>query len=64
MDKRFNGVSTKYLNNYLIWHNFVNYAKENYAEKTKIFTDFVFTTNKKSLSKKISLRPSIPVISA
>ena len=24
----FKGVSTKYLNNYLIWHNFVNYAKE------------------------------------
>jgi len=24
----FKGVSTKYLNNYLILHNFVNYAKE------------------------------------
>ena len=60
--KRFNGVATKYLNNYLIWHNFVNYAKENYAEKTKIFTDFVFTTNKKSLSKNIPLRPVIPLV--
>ena len=62
--RRFHGVATKYLNNYLIWHNFVNYAKESYAEKTSIFADFCFTTNKKSLSKKISLRPSIPVISA
>ena len=59
---RFHGVSTKYLNNYLIWHNFVNYAKESYSEKTTIFADFCFTTNKKSLSKKIPLRPSIPVI--
>ena len=25
---RFHGVATKYLNNYLIWHNFLNYAKE------------------------------------
>jgi hypothetical protein len=62
--RRFHSVATKYLNNYLIWHNFVNYAKESYAEKTSIFADFCFTTNKKSLSKKIPLRPSIPVISA
>ena len=62
--RRFHGVATKYLNNYLIWHNFVNYAKESYAEKTSIFAEFCFTTNKKSLSKKIPLRPSIPVISA
>jgi hypothetical protein len=39
-------------------------AKESYAEKTSIFADFCFTTNKKSLSKEIPLRPSIPVISA
>lgn len=44
---RFHGVATKYLNNYLIWHNFLNYAKESYAEKTTILADFVFTTNKK-----------------
>ena len=34
---RFHGVATKYLNNYLVWHNFLNYAKESYAEKTTIF---------------------------
>ena len=39
---RFHGVATKYLNNYLIWHNFLNYAKESYAEKTTILADFVF----------------------
>ena len=59
---RFHGVATKYLNNYLIWHNFLNYAKESYAEKTTILADFVFTTNKKSLSKKIPLRPAVPLI--
>ncbi len=61
--KRFHGVSTKYLNNYLVWHNFLNYAKESYAEKTTILADFVFTTNKISLSKKIPIRPAIPLVS-
>ncbi len=59
---RFHGVATKYLNNYLVWHNFLNYAKESYAEKTTIFADFVFTTNKVDLSKSIPLRPALPLI--
>lgn len=33
----FNGVATKYLNNYLVWNNLVNYAKESYDEKRNIF---------------------------
>ena len=59
---RFHGVSTKYLNNYLVWHNFLNYAKESYAEKTTIFADFVFTTEKVDLSKSIPLRPALPLV--
>ena len=35
--RRFNGVSTKYLNNYLMWHNFVNFAKETHQEKAEFF---------------------------
>ena len=58
---RFHGVATKYLNNYLVWNNFVNYAKENYKEKEQILTDFVFTTEKKVLCKNISDRESIPI---
>ena len=30
----------KYLNNYLVWNNFLNYAKESYPEKTTVFADF------------------------
>lgn len=59
---RFHGVATKYLNNYLVWHNFLNYAKESYAEKTTIFADFVFTTEKVDLSKSIPLRPALPLV--
>ena len=59
---RFHGVATKYLNKYLVWHNFLNYAKESYAEKTTIFADFVFTTEKVDLSKSIPLRPALPLV--
>jgi len=34
--KGIHGVSTKYLNDYLVWYNFVNYAKETKAEKLDI----------------------------
>lgn len=37
------------LNNYLVWNNFVNYARESYKEKEQILTDSVFTTEKKVL---------------
>ena len=58
----FNGVSTKYLNNYLIWHNFVNYAKETDVEKYNIFLKFALTTKKRETCEQISLRASIPTL--
>ena len=60
--RKFNGVSTKYLNNYLIWNNILNYSKETWTEKTNIFTDFVFTTSKKVLCKNIRKRSAIPLL--
>lgn len=60
--RKFKGVSTKYLNNYLIWNNFINYAKESYNEKRVIFSDFVFTTNKKVISRQISNRSALPLL--
>ena len=59
--RRFNGVSTKYLNNYLVWHNFVNCAKEGYTEKKNILESFVFTVSKTVLCKNVPLRNPIPV---
>ena len=60
--RKFNGVSTKYLNNYLIWNNILNYSKETWTEKKNIFTDFVFTTEKKVLCKNIRKRSAIPLL--
>ena len=58
----FNGVSTKYLNNYLIWHNFMNYAKETDVEKYNILMKFALTTTKRETCEQISLRMPIPVL--
>lgn len=59
---RFKDVSTKYLNNYLIWNNILNYSKETWTEKKNIFETFVFTTDKKILSKNVPARPALPIL--
>lgn len=60
--KSFNGVSTKYLNNYLIWHNFVNYAKESDVEKRAILLSYVLTTLKTDRNGSLSDRPALPLV--
>ncbi len=60
--KSFNGVSTKYLNNYLIWHNFVNYAKESNVEKRAILLSYVLTTLKTDRNSSLSDRPALPLV--
>ena len=57
----FKGVSTKYLNNYLIWNNIKNYALGSEEEKEQIFADFVFTNKFCENSHDVSKRKAIPV---
>lgn len=57
----FNGVATKYLNNYLAWNNLVNYAKTGQTEKRNRFLAFVLTTLKTVRCRDIPNRPVIPV---
>lgn len=59
--RNFNGVSTKYLNNYLSWNNFVNYAKETDVEKQNILLRFALTTVKKITCRQVSNRQVIPI---
>lgn len=56
---RFKGVATKYLNNYLVYHNFVNFAKE--IEKESILFSFVRKTLCESKTFEIAKRQAIPV---
>lgn len=59
---QFKGVSTKYLNNYLVWNNLINYAKETDAEKKNIFVTFVLTISKIIRNKDIPNRESVPFV--
>ena len=58
--ENYNGVATKYLNNYLVLNNIVNYSKETFLEKQNIFIGFVFCTNKTVRSRDVSKRPILP----
>ncbi|MBR1440899.1 MAG: IS1595 family transposase [Lachnospiraceae bacterium] len=56
----FNGVSTKHLNNYLTWHNFVNYAKGSAIDKKAILLRFSLTQNMVLHVKDIAKKPALP----
>lgn len=58
---RFKGVSSKYINNYLIWHNLVDYAKQEWAEKKMIFLGFVLTTILSEKYNSIPKRCALPI---
>lgn len=58
----FRGVSSKHLNNYLIWHNFVNYAPESEVDKRTILLKFVLTQNIVIHSVDVSRKPVLPFV--
>jgi len=60
----FKGVATKYLNNYVVYHNFVNFAKGEFDEKLNILKEFVYTTDAHIMSKEVRIRERIPVLRA
>ena len=60
--ERFRGVSTKHLNNYLVWHNYVNYSKSEYDEKKKELLRYVLGVRKKCLWSAISAGNPLPVL--
>ena len=59
---RFNGVSTKHLNGYLVYNNFANYAKETYTEKIRILTTHICVARCFTKRTTVSDRPAIPVL--
>lgn len=57
----FKGVATKYLNNYIVYNNFVNFSKNTFINKLNKLEDFVFTTKYLTRSAEIKFRSAIPV---
>lgn len=43
INRIFNGVATKYIDNYLVYHNFVNFSKGNRKHKIQSLLDFMLT---------------------
>lgn len=60
----FKGVSTKYLNNYLVYHNFVNFAKESRKDKKQILFNHILNTDCISKSISVANRPAVPLLVA
>ena len=60
VDHYFKGVATKYLNNYIVYNNFVNFAKDTYSNKLSILQDFVFSTTCMTRGYAIKNRPALP----
>lgn len=59
----FHGVSTKYMNNYLVWNNLTVYAKEPKSVIENTFFEFTTTTYCTTRGRTMSKRPAIPVLS-
>ena len=59
---RFNGVSTKYLNNDIVWNNFVNWSRETYREKKRILMAYTFTRYMTVRTRDLSKRDSLPFV--
>lgn len=58
---RFKGVATKYLNNYLVYHNFVNFAKDTPANEKAVLLNFIRNTLCTVKSADVPKRPAVPV---
>lgn len=58
---KFKGVATKYLNNYVVYHNFVNIAKESFQDKLNILKEFVSSTLCISKGYLIKFRDAVPI---
>lgn len=59
---RFRGVATKYLNNYLVYHNLVNFSRGSEEHKETVMLDFTLSTDCVSKSHNVSKRRAIPIL--
>ncbi|MBR2961208.1 MAG: IS1595 family transposase [Burkholderiaceae bacterium] len=57
----FNGVATKYLNNYLVYFNLLHFAKGELEEKEEVMANFVLNTKCQELFNEVQKQPAIPL---
>ncbi|HZK71251.1 MAG TPA: hypothetical protein VFD03_07000 [Clostridia bacterium] len=57
----FKGVSTKYLNNYLLWNNWINVSEGSMQDKTNMLLRTAMSTIAAVKCGKLSSRPAVPL---
>lgn len=60
--QRFKGVSTKYLNNYIVWNNIVEHMPGNLAEKARLIMGKIVGVLLAETALAVPLRPALPVL--
>lgn len=50
------------INNYLVYHNFVNFTKESGKDKEKILFKYIFETNRLIKSKNMVDKSAVPLL--
>ena len=60
--KEFRGVSTKYLNNYVIWYDFVKYQRGSYDDKRDRLMSKALSTIFTERNIDINRRPTLPLL--
>ena len=58
---KFKGVTTKYLNNYLVYNNFINFSKSSKDNKELILLEFIHKTICYRWLADVAKRPAIAV---
>ena len=58
----FRGVSTKYLNNYLVWHDFANFKRGSISDKSEQLLSTVLGAIFSERNADIKLRPTLPTL--
>ncbi len=59
---QFRGVSTKYLNNYIIWHNFAKFKSGDWGSKCNKMLAYVLTSNFAERNADVANRPNLPTL--
>ena len=62
MIDRFHGVATKYLNNYIVWNNFVNHAKLPKSEKKRILLEHIAKSLWQTRGYSFSKKKHVPMV--
>lgn len=58
----FKGVATKYLNNYLVYFNFLHFAEGTEEEKKEILANFVLNAFCETTYESVSNRKAVPLV--